>query len=133
MIQIPVIDDVLVVPGDLARVRVQRERGIVVEVLVLIPAQGEFRRRYRNGRADIDQIQLRVITRHHPCSDVPALFHGYSSPRLIAGFTGLGNGAGTPQFLAGLRVMRCDDATFMARAWLALTAGYDLAVCNDGA
>jgi hypothetical protein len=42
MIEIPVIDDVLVVPDDLAGVDVERERRVVVEVLASLPPSMNF-------------------------------------------------------------------------------------------
>ena len=44
VIEIPVIDDVLVVPNDLARVGVQRERRVVIEVLLVVAGERELRR-----------------------------------------------------------------------------------------
>ena len=41
VIQIPVIDDVLVIPDDLAGVGIQRQRGVVIEVLLVVAAQHE--------------------------------------------------------------------------------------------
>ena len=59
MVEIPVIDDVLVVPDDLAGVGVERQRRVVVEVLLVVAAEHELRRRRRHRRADVDQVQLR--------------------------------------------------------------------------
>ena len=82
MIEIPVIDDVLVVPDDLAGVGVEGERRVVIEVLLVVAAERELRRRDRDRRADVDHVGLRVVARHHPRADVPALLHRHVAPRL---------------------------------------------------
>src|SRR5262249_7632050 len=48
MIEIPMIDDVLVVPDDLSGICIQGKRRIVIEVLVVISAKNEFGRGYRH-------------------------------------------------------------------------------------
>ena len=42
MIEVPVIDDVLVVPDDLSGVGVERERGVVVEVREVVAREREL-------------------------------------------------------------------------------------------
>ena len=81
MVEVPVIDDVLEVPDDLARVRVDRERRVVVEVLLVVAAEHELRRRRRDRRADVQAVQLGIVARHHPRADVPALLVRACRPR----------------------------------------------------
>ena len=56
MVEIPVIDDVLEVPDDLARLDVERERRVVIEVLLVVAAEHELRRRRRDRRADVKRF-----------------------------------------------------------------------------
>ena len=115
MIEIPVIDDVLVVPHDLAGVGVDGQRRVVIEVLLVVAAERELRRRNRHRRADEDQVRLGVVARHHPGADVPALLHRHVAPRLVARLAGPRDRARAPQLLAGLRVVRGDDAGVVGR------------------
>ena len=131
MIEIPVIDDVLVVPDDLAGVGVNRQRAVVIEVLLVVAAERELRRGNRHRRADVDQVQLGIVARHHPGADVPALLHRHVAPRLVARLARAGNRVEAPQFLAGLRVVRRDDAGVAAGVGLALAARDHLAVGDD--
>ena len=131
MIEIPVIDDVLVVPRELAGVGVNGQRAVVVEVLHVVAGEDELGRRNRHRRADVDQVQLRVVARHHPGADVPALVHRHVAPRFVARLAGSGNRVKAPQLLAGLGVVRRDDARVAAGVGLALAAGDHLAVGDD--
>ena len=131
MIQIPVIDDVLVVPDDLAGVGIQGERAVVIEVLLVVAAEDELGRGNRDGRADVDQVQLRIVARHHPGSDVPPLFHRHIAPRFEVRLARSGNGVEAPHLLPGSGVVRGDDARVAAGVGLALAAGDDLAVGDD--
>ena len=131
MIEIPVIDDVLVVPDDLAGVGVERERGVVVEVRLVVARQRELRRGNRHRRADEDPVQLRVVARHHPRAHVPALRHRHVAPGLVAGLARQRNRARAPHLLAGCRVVRGDDAGVVAGVGLALAPGDHLAVGDD--
>ena len=133
MIEIPVIDDVLVVPDDLAGVGVNGERAVVIEVLLVVAAERELRRGDRHRRADVDQVQLRIVARHHPGADVPALFHRHVAPRFVARLARPGNRVEAPQLLAGSRIVRRDDAGVAAGVGLALAAGDHLAVGDDRA
>ena len=45
MIEIPMIDDMLVVPHDLSGIGVQRESRVVIQVREIIPSEHEFGRR----------------------------------------------------------------------------------------
>ena len=89
MIEVPAVDDVLEVPNHLARAHVERERRVVVEVLVVVAREHELRRGCGDRRADVDPFRRRVVARHHPHADVPALLVGDVAPGLVAGLAGL--------------------------------------------
>ena len=132
MIEIPVIDDVLVVPDDLAGVGVERQRRVVVEVRAC-----RCRRAMNFGAGIVTDVptkirfSLGVVARHHPRADVPALVHRHVAPGLVARLAGPRNRARAPELLAGLRVVRGDDAGVVAGVGLALPAGDHLAVGDD--
>jgi hypothetical protein len=131
MVEIPVIDDVLVVPGDLAGIGVNGQRAVVVEVLLVVAAERELRRGDGHRRADVDQVQLGVVARHHPGADVPALLHRHVAPRLVARLAGSGDRVEAPELPASLRVVRRDHAGVAARVGLALAARDQLAVGDN--
>ena len=131
MIEIPVIDDVLVVPDDLAGVGVERERRVVIEVLLVVAAERELRRGDRHRRADVDQVGLGVVARDHPRADMPALLQRHIAPRLLARLAGSRDRSNAPELFAGLRVVRRDDARVAGRVRLTLPAGDHLAVGDD--
>ena len=85
MIEIPVVDQMLVVPDDLAGRGIERERRVVIEVLLVVAAEDELRRGNRDRRADVDLVEHGVVARHHPRADVPALLHRHVAPGLVAG------------------------------------------------
>src|SRR5678815_4073302 len=114
MVEIPVVDDVLVVPHDFPCVRVERESAIVIQVLVVIAAKDEFWRGYGYRCPDIDEVQFRIVTWNHPCADVPALLHRDTAPRLIARLAGAGYRSRAPDFLTRLGVMRRDDVSLVS-------------------
>ena len=133
MIEIPVIDDVLEVPDDLARIGVECQRRVVVEVLLPVAAEHVFRCGRGHRRADIDAVQLRIVARHHPHADVPTLLVGNVAPGFVAGLAGLRDRAAAPHFAAGFRVESRDHARFGAALGLAAPSRDDLAVGDDGA
>ena len=133
MVEIPVIDEMLVVPDDLAGLGVERERRVVIQVLLVRAAENELRGRDRHGRADVDAGQRRIEARHHPRADVPALLHRHVAPALVAGLAGLRDRVRAPQLLAGRGVVRGDHAAFVRRIGLALPARDDLAARDDRA
>ena len=110
MIEIPVIDDVLVIPDDFAGIRIDGQRAVVIQVLLVIAGQQEFGRGRSHRGSDIEQVQLRVVARRHPGAHVLALFVRDVAPGFVAGLARFRNGVGAPQFFAGLGVMRGDDA-----------------------
>src|SRR6185503_16124006 len=131
MVEIPVVDDVLEVPDDLARVGVERERRVVIEVLLLIAAEHVLRRGRRDRRADVDAVQLGIEARDHPHADVPTLLVRDVAPGFVAGLAGLRDRARAPQFAAGLRVEGRDDARLGPTLGLAASPRDDLAVHDD--
>src|SRR5206468_3736943 len=70
MIKVPMINDVLVVPHDLPCIRVQSERRVVIQVLVIISRKHEFWRGSRHGRSNVEHVQLGVVARNHPGPDM---------------------------------------------------------------
>ena len=122
MIEIPVIDRVLVVPDGFARRGPQRERRVVIEVLLVVAGQHEFRRRRRHRRPDIDEIELRVVAWNHPRADVPALFVRHVAPAVAAGLAGFRDRALAPELLARARVVARDDAGVGTAVRLAVTS-----------
>src|SRR5204863_276217 len=103
----------------------------VVQVLVLVAREHELRRGCHDRRADVDPLRRRVVARHHPHADVPALLVRDVAPGLVAGLAGLRDRAMTPELLAGLRVERGDDARLRSALGLAAAARDHLAVCDD--
>ena len=122
---------VLVVPHDFAGVGVQRERRVVIEVLVVDPAQSEFRRGRGDRGPDVDQVQFGVEAGHHPGADVPTVLERHVSPRLVAGFAWPGNQPSPPELLTGDRVVGGNDAGVWSPGRHAAAPGDDLAVGND--
>src|SRR5690606_37878895 len=104
MVEIPVIDEMLEVPEDLAGIGIDRERRVVIEVLLIRAAEHEFRRRRRDRGSDVDAVQLGIEARHHPHADVHALLVWHVAPGLVAGLAGLRYRARAPQLLARPRV-----------------------------
>ena len=125
------VDEMLVVPEQAPSAGIERERRVVIEVLLVGAAENELRRGDRHGRSDVDPLQHGIVARHHPRADVPALLHGHTAPRLIAGLARPRNRARAPQLLAGGRIVRRHDAGFVSRVGLALPARDDLAVGDD--
>src|SRR5262245_66451192 len=116
MIEVPMIDDVLVVPNDLPVVRIQSQRGVVVQVCEIVSRQHEFRSGGRDRRPNVKKIQLRIVTGNHPRADMRALLVRNASPPFIPRLAGHGYGPCTPQLLPRLRIVRNDDA----REWTLL-------------
>src|SRR6185369_7307763 len=93
----------------------------------------ELRRGRGDRRADVDAFRRRVVARHHPHADVPALLVRDLAPGLVAGLAGLRDSAMPPDLLAGLRIERGHDAGFGPALGLAAAARYHLAVRDDRA
>ena len=126
VVEIPVVVHVLVVPDDLARITVQRERRVVVEVRQVGAAEHVLRRRRGDRRTDVDHVQLRIVARHHPRADVRALLERHVAPGLVARLAGGGDEARPPQLLAGGGVVRRDDAAVGPAARVAAPPGVHL-------
>ena len=133
MVEIPTVVQVLVVPGYLAGIGVEGQGGVVVKVLVVDPAQHELGRRRRDGRSDVDQVQLGIEAGHHPRPDVCALLVGHAAPGLVARLARGRNEAPPPELLARLGVVGHDDARLGAAPRTAAPAGNHLAVGDDRA
>ena len=131
MVQVPVVVEVLVIPADLAGIAVDGERRVVIEVLVLDTAEHELRRRRGHGRADIHEVQFRVVAGHHPGPDVHPLFVGHAAPGLVAWLPGRRDGPAPPQLVPGACVVGHDDARFWPSGGPTAPSRDDLAVGND--
>ncbi len=131
MIEVPVIDRVLVVPDGLARRGPQRERRVVIEVLLVVAGQHELRRRRRDRGADVDEVELGVVARNHPRADVPALFVRHVAPAVAAGLAGFRDRALAPELLARARVVARDDASVGAAVRLAVASRDQHAVGDE--
>ena len=62
VVEVPVVVQVLVVPPDLAGVGVEGEGRVVVQVRQLGAAEHELRGRRGDRRADVDEVQLGVVS-----------------------------------------------------------------------
>ena len=133
VIEVPVVVQVLVVPHDSARVGVERQRRVVVEMRQVGPAQHELRRRRGHRRPHVDQVQLGVEAGHHPGAHVPPLLEGHVAPGLVARLAGGRDHPRAPQLGAGARVVGRDDARLRAALGHAPAPGDDLAVRDDRA
>ena len=133
MVEVPVVVEVLVVPADLAGVGVQGQRGVVVQVRVLDAAPQELRGRRGDGRADEDEVQVKVDAGGRPRPHVHAVLVGHVAPRLLAGLAGGGHQPPAPQLLAGLGVVGHDDARLGPRPRAAAPPRERLAGADDGA
>ena len=132
VVEIPVVDEMLVVPGDLAGGHLERQGGVVVEVLVLRAAEEELRRRRGHRRSDVEELEGGIVARHHPGADVLAIREGHLTPALVSRLAGRGNGAPTPQLSAAVRIVGGDDTRLRPGAGPATAPGDHLAVGDDG-
>ena len=131
MIQIPVIDQVLVVPADLPGVAVQRQGGVVVEILLVRPLQQELGGGCRHGRTHEHQVEFVVVARHHPGADVAARFERHTAPGLVAVLAGRRDQTPPPDFFAGQGVEGDDNAGLGSAIRQAASPGHGLAARND--
>ena len=120
-------------PGDLARLRVQRQGGVVVEVPEIPAPEQELGRRRSHRGADVDELQHRVVARHHPGADVRAILERDVTPGFVARLTRRRNRAAPPEFGPGLGVVGDDDAGVGTAAGQATAARDHLAVGDDRA
>ena len=108
VVVVRVVRRVLVVPLDLARIDVHRERAVGVEVVagpvLVVPV--------RAGVADApDQgVGLRVVAACDPGRAAAVRGRALVLPGLRAGLAGRGDGVGAPDFLVGVEVGRRDPA-----------------------
>ena len=131
MVEVPVVVQVLVVPADLARVGIQGERRVVVQVLLVRAVEHELGRGGSDRGADQHKVEILVVARRHPRADVPAFFERHVAPALVAGFAGSRDRASPPDFRTGLGVVRGDDAGVGPTARRATAPRDGLAVGDD--
>ena len=126
--------EMLVVPDDLARGRINRQRAVVIQVLLVVAAQQVLGPGRCHRRADVKQLELGVVARRHPCAHVLAFAVGHIAPALVARLAGTGNRARAPQLLARRRIMRGDHAVIGIGAGngFAAATGEHLAIGDDG-
>src|SRR4029434_5560113 len=75
--------------------------------------------------------QHRVVARHHPGADVPALLERNVAPGFVAGLARTRDGPRAPQLLPGLGIVRGDHAAIVGGLRLTLAPFDDLAVGDD--
>jgi len=124
---------VLVVPRDLTGIGVERQRRVVIEMRLVGAAEHELRRRGGHRRPHIDEVQRRVVARHHPGADMLPLFEGHAAPGLVTGFARCRNRAPSPDLGAGACVVRGDDARVRGRVRSAAASRDHLAAGDDRA
>ena len=131
VVEIPVVVQVLVVPDDLAGVGVEGQRRVVVEVREVGAAEQELRGGRGDRGADVDEVQGRVVARHHPRADVLPLLERHAAPGLVARLAGGRDRPPPPQLLAGHGVVGDDDAGLGSAARRAAPPRDDLAAGDD--
>ena len=95
------IVEMLLIPTDFPCIGIERECGIVIQVLVLGASEQEFRCRRGHGGADEDEIQGRIVARNHPGTDMLPVFVCGRSPHVsLPGSPGAGIQMSTPKLLA---------------------------------
>ena len=103
--------------------------------MIQVREVGAAEQELRGGRgdrgADVDEVQLGVVARHHPGPDVLALLERHAAPGFVAGLAGGGDQPPPPQLLAGLRVVGHDDAGVGTAARRAAPPRDHLAVGDD--
>ena len=133
MVEVPVVVEVLEIPDDFAGIGIEGQGRVVIEVPVVGPADQKLRRRRSDRRADVDQVQLRVVARHHPGADVLPFLERHPTPGLVARLAGGRNRAPAPQLRAGLRVVGGDHAAVGSGRRHAASSRDHLAVGDDRA
>ena len=68
--------------------RLERQGRVVVEVRQIGAAEHEFRRGRRNGGAEVNEFELRVVAGNHPGADVVALLERHVAPGFVPGLAG---------------------------------------------
>ena len=96
----------LVVPLQLARVGVEREHAVAVEVVAEPVAAVPVGRRIAG--AEEHEVRLGIVGARVPDGGA-AFLPRVARPRVVAGLAGPGNRVDAPHFLAGRRVERRDD------------------------
>ncbi len=118
-------------PADRTGVGVEGERRVVVEVPEVGAAEHELRSRRGDRRADVQEVQGRVVAGRGPGPDVPPLLERNVAPGLVARLARRRDGAPPPQLPAGGRVVGHDDARVRPAERRAAAARDHLAVRDD--
>src|SRR5260370_4382090 len=103
-----VVRNELEVPFEGARVRVQRDRRIRVEIVARPNIRVPVGRRIADTPED--KIQFRVIGSGHPRRAAPVFPRLAATPRFMTFLAGSGNRVKAPASLAGLRILRLQEA-----------------------
>src|SRR5262249_4672742 len=134
-----VAGELVVVPDELAGLDVERERRIAVEIGRRGEGNGvgtavarKPRIGVRIGDAPVEDLALGIIGARQAPRPRRALLDRHVGPGVAAGLAGRGGGVELPDFLAGLGVVRGDEAV-RAHALLAGPVRDDLAVGDEHA
>ncbi len=95
----------LKVPLDLAGFGVQRQCRICIEDIAISAAALHRAPRDRHADADVDQAELGVVARRHPCGAAAPVFLAHVAPAVVTEFSGAWDRASAPDFLSRLRVV----------------------------
>ena len=139
-VHVPVVaGQMLVVPDELARVGVERDRRVAVEIgrrmardrvdVAAVPVAARVR--HRVGDAPVDESPHGVVGAGQPPGRRAPLVDGLAAPGLVAGLAGAGARVEPPRFLARARVVRRDVAVRARR--VAGAARDHFAFDDDGA
>ncbi len=106
----------LVVPGQLAGIGIERQRRIGIERIVIRHAPARARRQQGAdvvgiAGAEIHQIQIRIIAADRPYSGAVALVDWRAIPAVAARLARPRDGVETPQLPAALRIQGDDEVT----------------------
>ena len=120
------------IPIDLPRIRIERERAVGVERIAIGAAH-----RARPGlglrRRPIDQVRVRIVASRNPRIAAGAVGQRQVAPGVAAGLTRPRDGGGAPQLAPRLRVVGRDEAHIVLVAGAAGHAGNDMALRDNRA
>ena len=109
----------LIIPDDFARFRVQRERRVGIQQIALIFSTEAAR--YRSVRAGdpgapVYQVELWIVGARHPDRYVLPLLERNTPPSIATGLAGPGGGMSAPQFFACFGIVSGNEAAFWVTA-----------------
>src|SRR5258708_5364445 len=110
----------LIVPGQLARIRTQGDRGIGVETIVGGDAGGTLSRLEQRrggvgvGDSEVHEIELGIVAARRPHAAAESLFQRGAVPRVTARFAGARDRVEAPRLFSGLGVETDDVAAASA-------------------